>query len=276
MFRANFQRTGACSTSKVCQVNGLKWRSRKSPDFLTGYFSFTVSEGIVCVGNRERNLYGLDSKTGQQLWTYQLGEKFLSSPVIWDGIVYTSSLKFNGTTTDRYFRAIDIKSGQQLWQLKLDFQPSSLLSVSVPSSPVVSQGLVYIGGTDGYLYGIDISSAELVWSFKTTKNMPLTPPALKNNIICVASGDGYLYAIELFTGQQKWKYEIGGLKPFSPSYPAIANQSVYIISSYNTLLCKTYPKLDKLDWRLLSASLETVGSTSSTNLEATKPAANAS
>lgn len=235
MFRSNFQRTGVYSTSEVRQLNGLKWRTQKSPDFLTWCFGFTAGEGIVCVANSDRNLYGLDSETGQQLWIYQLGEKFSSSPTICDGIVYVISLKFNGAITDQYLRAIDIKSGQELWQFKLEFQPSSLIYGSVPSSPVVSQGVVYIGGTDGYLYGIDISLGELVWSFKTTKNMPLTPPALQNDIICVASGDGYLYAINLSTGQQKWKYEIGGLKPFSPSFPAIANQSVYIISSDNTL-----------------------------------------
>ncbi len=38
------------------------------------------------------------------------------------------------------------------------------------------------------------------------------------------------------------------------------------------LLCKTYPKLDKLDWRLLSASHGTVGSTPSTDLKVTEPA----
>ena len=234
MFRANFQRTGVYDTSEVRQLNGLKWRSRKSPDSLTWSFCLSVSEGIVCVGSGDRNLYGLDLETGKELWKYQLGEKFFSSPVICDGIVYVCSLKFNGTLTDRYLRAIDLKTGQQLWQFKLEFQPSSLLYGSVPSSPVVSKGVVYIGG-NGYLYGIDISSTELVSSFKTTKNMPLTPPALKDDLICVASGDGYLYAIELSTGQQKWQYEIGGLKPFSPSFPAIANQSVYIISSDNTL-----------------------------------------
>ena len=235
MFRSNFQRTGVYSTSEIRQFNRLKWRSPKSPDFLTWCFGFTAGEGIVCIASSDRHVYGLDSKTGQQLWIYQLGEKISSSPTICDGIVYVISLKFNGAITDQYLRAIDIKSGQELWQFKLEFQPSSLIYGSVPSSPVVSQGVVYIGATDGYLYGIDISSGELVWSFKTTKNMPLTPPALQNDIICVASGDGYLYAIDLSTGQQKWKYEIGGLKPFSPSFPAIANQSVYIISSDNTL-----------------------------------------
>ncbi|MEM8720947.1 MAG: PQQ-binding-like beta-propeller repeat protein [Cyanobacteria bacterium P01_G01_bin.39] len=200
----------------------------------------------------------MDFETGAELWKYQLEEKFFSDPVICEGIIYVSSLKFNGTLIEQYLRSVDIKSGQQLWQFKLEFQPSSLIYGSVPSSPVVSKGVVYLGGTDGYLYGIDISSAESIWTFKTTKNMPLTPPAFKNDerpraadrrktkairfaactrefdIICVASGDGYLYAIELSTGQQKWKYEIGGLKPFFPSFPAIANQSVYIISSDNT------------------------------------------
>lgn len=235
MFRANFQRTGVYDTFEICQLNGLKWQSRKSPDSLTWCSCLSVSENIVCVGNCDRNLYGLDSETGKELWQYQLGEKFFSNPVIYDGIVYVSSLNFNEAKTDRYLRAIDKKTGQKLWQFRLEFQPTSFLYGSVPSSPVVSKGVVYIGGTDGYLYGIDISSGELVSSFKTTKNMPLTPPALKDDIICVASGDGYLYAIEISTGQQKWQYEIGGLKPFYPSFPAIANQSVYIISSDNTL-----------------------------------------
>lgn len=235
MFRANFQRTGVYDPPEVRQLNGLKWRSRKSPDSLTWYFCLSVSESIVCVGNQDRNLYGLDSETGIELWQHQLGEKFFSSPVICDGIVYVSSLNFNEAKTDQYLRAIDLKTGQKLWQFRLEFQPTSLMYGSVPSSPAVSKGVVYLGGTDGYLYGINISSGELVSSFKTTKNMPLTPPALKDDIICVASGDGYLYAIELLTGQQKWQYEIGSLKPFYPSFPAIANQSVYIISSDNTL-----------------------------------------
>ena len=235
MFRANFQRTGVYDTFEVRQLNGLKWRSRKSLDSFPWDFCLSVSEDIVCVGDSDRNLYGLDTETGRELWKYQLGEKFFSSPIIYEGIIYVSSLNFNGSKTDRYLRAIDFKTGQKLWQFKLEFQPSSLIYGSVPSSPVVSKGVVYIGGTDGYLYGVDISSGELVSSFKTTKNMPLTPPALKDDIICVASGDGYLYAIELSTGQQKWQYEIGSLKPFNPSFPAIANQSVYIISSDNTL-----------------------------------------
>lgn len=234
MFRSNFQRTGVYSASELRQINGLKWRSQKSPNFFTWCFGFAVGEGIICVANSDRNLYGLDSATGQQLWIYHLGEKFFSSPIIYDGIVFVVSLKFNEAITDQYLRAIDIKSGQQLWHFKLEFQPSSLIYGSVPSSPVVSQGVVYIGGTNGYLYGVDIASGELVWSFKTTINTPLTPPALQNDIICIASGDGYLYAINLSTGQQKWKHEIGGLKPFSPSFPAISNQSVYIVSSDNT------------------------------------------
>ena len=50
--------------SKVRQINKLKlkWQSRKAPDFLTWCFGFDVAEGIVCVRNRDRNLYGIDSE----------------------------------------------------------------------------------------------------------------------------------------------------------------------------------------------------------------------
>ncbi|MEM8720946.1 MAG: hypothetical protein AAGE84_16890 [Cyanobacteria bacterium P01_G01_bin.39] len=53
MFRANFQRTGVYDTSEIRQLNGLKWRSRKSPDSLTWYCCLSVSEGIVCVGDSD-------------------------------------------------------------------------------------------------------------------------------------------------------------------------------------------------------------------------------
>ena len=110
---ANFQRTGVYDTFEVRQLNGLKWRSRKSPDSLTWYYCLSVWGGIVCVGCN-RNLYGLDSETGKELWKYQLGKKFFSSPVVSDGIVYVSSLKFNQTLTKQYLRAVNIKTGQQL------------------------------------------------------------------------------------------------------------------------------------------------------------------
>ena len=50
--------------SKVRQINKLKlkWQSRKAPDFLAWCFGFDVAEGIVCVRNRDRNLYGIDSE----------------------------------------------------------------------------------------------------------------------------------------------------------------------------------------------------------------------
>ncbi len=235
MFRANFQRTGFYSVAEVRQLNGLKWQSQKFPKFSARWFGLTVAEGIVCVGSRDGNIYGLDSETGQELWAYQLPEKICASPVIHDGIVYLSSLQFNGVTTDQYLRAINVHSGSLKWQFKLDFKPLSLVSVSVPPSPVVSQGIVYIGATDGILYGIDVASGELAWSFKTTKNMTLTQPALKDDIICVASDDGYLYAIEISTRQQKWKYEIGGLSAFCLTFPAITDRAIFIISSDNTL-----------------------------------------
>ena len=235
MFRANFQRTGVYNLSKVQQFDKLKWQCQKFPEISNRYLGLAVGEGIVCVASKDRNLYGLDANNGKELWRYQLSEKIFSSPLIYNGSFYVNSIQYNNSETNQYLRAVDVQSGEFRWQFKLDFHPLSLISTSIPSSPVISEGIIYIGGTDGILYGIDIGYGELVWSFKTTKNMPLTPPAVKDKIICVASADGYLYAIDIETKQQKWRYEIGGLNPFVFSFPGISNQAFYIISGDSTL-----------------------------------------
>lgn len=253
MFRSNFQRTGFYTGGEIRQLPRIKWQTQKSLEISWRFSGLTVAEGIVCVYGSDRNLYGLDSETGRQLWAYQSDEKLYSSPVIYKGICYLCSLKLEGSLTELDLKAIDIRSGRKQWQFKLEFQPLSLLNSSVPPSPVVSEGVVYLGGTDGYLYGIDAASAELVWSFKTTKNMPLTPPALKDGNIYVASGDGYLYAVEIATEEQKWKYEIGGLNPFALSFPAIAKNLVFIIDSNNTLCALDLETRDRL-WAFESGS----------------------
>lgn len=241
MFRANFQRTGVYQTTSVRQLKGLKWKFRQSPNVASAIpgtnRGLAVGDGVACVEAPGGNLYGLDDQTGQQLWTCQLGKgKKLFFPGIANGVLYIGSRQFDSPIRDDYLYAIDVKSGQHNWKLKIPFQSSSLSFASVfsYSSPAVVNEVVYIGGSDGNLYAIDTSSRELIWSFKTTKNMALTSPAVDKEILCVCSNDGYLYAIDLNARQLRWKFEIGALSNFYSSCPAIANEVVYISSSDNT------------------------------------------
>lgn len=243
MFRANFQRNGTYQETGIRQLRGLKWKFRPSSDnmsLIPGWNRELAAEDrIVCISNPDGSLNGLDSQTGQQRWTCQLGkEKRIFSPVIEGKTVYIVSRQTGKPIADEFLHAINLITGQQKWQFSL--QPLSPSSAFIESpfpfySPVVAQQVVYIGGSDGKLYAINATTGELIWSFITTKNIPLTSPAIADGLICFCSHDGYLYAIDLTTRQPRWKFEIGALSHFSPSVPAIANGRVYLVTTENIL-----------------------------------------
>lgn len=77
------------------------------------------------------------------------------------------------------------------------------------SSPVVHNGVVYIGSEDGNLYAIDEKTGKTHWKFKTGGAVHSSPAVFKN-IVYIGSFDGYYYAIDTKTGHLKWKFKTGG------------------------------------------------------------------
>ena len=75
----------------------------------------------------------------------------------------------------------------------------------VYSSPAVSNGVVYIGSYDGYLYAIGAVTGTEKWRFKAGYNLS-SSPAVSNGVVYVGSGDSYLYAIDAVTGKEKWRF----------------------------------------------------------------------
>lgn len=79
------------------------------------------------------------------------------------------------------------------------------------SSPVIQEGIAYIGSEDKNLYAIDAKSGQEKWRF-TTGGAVHSTPAVYNGTVCFLSFDGYFYALDSKTGQEKWKFKTGGEK----------------------------------------------------------------
>jgi outer membrane protein assembly factor BamB len=77
------------------------------------------------------------------------------------------------------------------------------------SSPIVQEGIVYIGSEDGYLYAIEEQTGKTHWKFKTGGAVHSSPAIFKNTVY-IGSFDGYYYAINTKTGHLKWKFKTGG------------------------------------------------------------------
>ncbi|HSD07493.1 PQQ-binding-like beta-propeller repeat protein [Flavobacterium sp.] len=77
------------------------------------------------------------------------------------------------------------------------------------SSPIVYQGIVYIGSEDGFLYAIQEKMGKKLWKFQTGGAVHSSPTVYKNTVY-FGSFDGYYYAVDSKKGSLKWKFKTGG------------------------------------------------------------------
>lgn len=88
-----------------------------------------------------------------------------------------------------------------LWQFKTGGR--------VFSSPVVADGIVYVGSNDHFVHAIDARKGSEVWKFQTGANVTSTP-AISHGSLYVLSLDGNAYCLDAHTGKLKWKFKTGG------------------------------------------------------------------
>jgi outer membrane protein assembly factor BamB len=114
---------------------------------------------------------------------------------------------------------------------------------AIYAGATVSDGAVYFGSDDGYLYSVDLASHDLRWKFRTA-GFVRSVPAIAGGIAYVASDDGNVYAVNTKDGSQAWKAAIGNAAnprvvpdPASPTWdfhqssPVVADGTVYVGSA---------------------------------------------
>jgi outer membrane protein assembly factor BamB len=121
------------------------------------------------------------------------------------------------------------------------------------ASPIVSDGVVYIGADDGYFYAIDEATQQVLWSdylglvTPTTCRGPLgivstatiaDDPATGDPTVYVDAPDGYFYALDAATGTVVWQSVVHIPSTTKNDYfawgsPLVTNGNVYIGISSN-------------------------------------------
>jgi outer membrane protein assembly factor BamB len=95
-----------------------------------------VTEDLVIVGSRDKKVYALDRKTGEEKWSFLTENRVDSSPVVAGNRVFFGSL-------DRTFYVLDLK-GNEVQKLEVD--------AGILGSPAVAEGCVVIGTEKGTVY----------------------------------------------------------------------------------------------------------------------------
>jgi eukaryotic-like serine/threonine-protein kinase len=166
-------------------------------------------------------------------WSYQTGERIVSSPVWSAGTIY-----FGGD--DGLVHALDAASGRQRWAART--------GGPVPSAPAVHDGRVYVVSYDGRLHALDAATGAPLWKFATegerrfearglhgsqprTQTLAdpydvfLSSPVVAKGLVVFGSGDGHVYAVDAASGALRWKFRTGDVVHASP---AMADGTVFI------------------------------------------------
>ena len=114
-----------------------------------------------------------------------------SSPAVVGSVVYFAS-------GDRIY-AVDAATGALKWRYPAEQQ----LNATIKGSPLVSDGKLYVGASDGNLYAINAETGRYLWAY-ATRGAIRGSPVMADGVIYVGSDDDSLHAIDSATGEPKW------------------------------------------------------------------------
>ncbi|MBN2501164.1 MAG: PQQ-binding-like beta-propeller repeat protein [Anaerolineales bacterium] len=103
-----------------------------------------------------------------------------------------------------------------------NFMVTTILSQQV--QPVVVNGKVYFGATNGVMYAVNALNGNNLWDFQTGAAI-LGTAAYSDGVLVVTSMDGKIYGLNANTGAKVWEYQTGAGISVSP---AIQDGTVYV------------------------------------------------
>lgn len=176
----------------------------------------TVADGVTYAGTMDR-FTAVDAATGDLVWHSHLNG-IISTPAVVDGVMYV------GDANDRrnQVHAIDARTGISLWSFTTGW--------SVRASPTVVNGFVYITSLDGYLYALDASTGDEVWSHQLSgffESGSESSPAVVNGKVYAVAESGTIEALDAASGDLLWQSPCGGFSGSQPS-PTVVDGVVYV------------------------------------------------
>ena len=115
--------------------------------------------GVVYIGSSDAlKLWAFDAATGKVIWAFKTGGWSWSKPKVKNKVVYIGSISaypyyFEGVELKAGFYAVDEKDGKKLWSITPG-TAEGYITGGVFSTAEVADGIVYVGGLDGYLYAV--------------------------------------------------------------------------------------------------------------------------
>lgn len=130
------------------------------------------------------------------LWTYKDGVRTVSSPVVYDGVVYWVNRR-------GHLFGVDM-TGEKVFDYDMEN--------TVEATPIIQGGILYIGRIDGILAAVDLQRADTVWTFETLGQISAAPNLVDfqgDKAVVFGSYDNYMYIVRQQDGKLMNQFESG-------------------------------------------------------------------
>jgi eukaryotic-like serine/threonine-protein kinase len=203
-YRADIQRDSVYpGPGPVCQPV-IAWQQ---PLGSGADFAPIVADGKVVVGDQE-GLHAFDARTGAPAWTVAGKGAFVGSAAADNGIVFAADL---GDT----LHAVDVHTGTERWTIPLS---------NGGISPVVAQGLLWVGAADGHAYGLDPATGKPRWTWVGPSGVQTAVNLVSADTAYITAG-GLLYAVRLVDQSEVWPFDGHGT---AMTTPVLAGNTIYV------------------------------------------------
>jgi eukaryotic-like serine/threonine-protein kinase len=175
-------------------------------------------DGVIYFGSDDKKIYALDARTHRPRWAVKTGGSVRSAAAFDDRAVLLAS-------DDGKLYSLDRADGKILWTFDLGDANIERKNASfdktnwdyLKSSPVLADGVVYIGSGDGHVYAIDAKSGVLRWKTATGERVRATP-LVHDGRVYIGSWDKNFYCLNAADGAIVWKYRTEGEIQSSATY----------------------------------------------------------
>jgi outer membrane protein assembly factor BamB len=180
-------------------------------------FPPVIAYSRLYLGTNHGRFVAVAPENGRIVWRREFGRCIAAAAAASHRVVYVSLMGASpcSANTDGFLVALRAETGRELWRFRAG---------PIESSPLVSNGVVYVGSWDRHLYAIDAASGHASWAFATGDKVK-GGAALAYGTVYFGSYDGRLYALDARTGHLRWSADAGASIYATPS---IANGRVFV------------------------------------------------
>ena len=178
------------------------WQTQLTSEILSAP---QIHDNIVIVRTLDGKIFALDGDNGKRLWIYDrsvpnLTLRGTSRPVIVDQTVIAG---FDGGR----LAALDLKTGRLLWEVAVSESRGSTdleRMVDIDSTPVVSNGTVFVSTYQGDMVALQLESGREMWRRSISSYAGFSADA---NNVYVTDEDSTIWAFDRYSGNSVWKQD---------------------------------------------------------------------